>query len=189
MKDIDDIKRKNEEIEQQFLAIESDLASFSDVRKLFEALVVKLEEQFSIPFVWISMINRQNLPAAVHDLPSSKVLKYRLNIIKEGVFLNLIAHDTKPLLVNTDLRVFYRLLPLKNKFLIRSLAIAPITLRDEIIGSINLGDPSSIRYQPDMDTALLQRLASKVSIRLSEIIPDEKTGDAEIGEAINNTNL
>jgi uncharacterized protein YigA (DUF484 family) len=185
MKDIDTIKKKNEELAQQFIAIETALASFTEAKELFEKILVHLEETFAIPFVWISMINRQDLPGAIHDLTTSKILKYRLNIIEEGAFRNLIAHGTKPMLVNRDLKTFYRLLPLKKKYFIRSLAVVPITLHNEIIGSLNLGDSSNLRYQPEMDTTLLQRLASKISSRLSEIIPRDKTADTAMDEACN----
>jgi len=182
MKDIDDIKKMNEEIEQRFIAIETALAAFGDVKELFEKVLIRLEEEFGIPFVWLSMVNRQNLPGAIHDLTTSKILKYRLNIIDEAAFRNLIANNTRPMLVNEDLKLFYRLLPLKKKYFIRSLAVVPITLHNEIIGSLNLGDSSRNRYQPDMDTTLLQRLALKISSRLSEIIPCEKVADTAIGE-------
>jgi len=187
MKDIDDIKMMNEKIEQKFIAIETAIATLSDVKELFEKILIRLEEEFAIPFVWISMVNRQHLPETIHDLTTSKILKYRLNIIDEGAFRSLLAHHSKPMLVNEDLKQFYRLLPLKKKFFIRSLAIVPISLHDDIIGSLNLGDSSRDRYQPDMDTTLLQRLASKISSRLSEIIPPlEKSAGSVAGGVCKN---
>lgn len=177
MKDIHDIRKQNEEIEQRFISIEAALPSFTDAKDLFEKVLIQLEEEFKIPFVWLSMINRQHLPDAIHNLTASKLLKPRLNIIEEKAFCSLIGHDTKPILVNGNLKLFYRLLPLKKKYFIRSLAIVPITLHLEIIGSLNFGDSSPVRYRPDMDTTLLQTLASNISSRLSELIPCEKEDD------------
>jgi uncharacterized protein YigA (DUF484 family) len=182
MKNMYDIKKKNEEIAQKFIKIETAITSFPDAKELFEKVLIQIEEEFDIPFVWISMINRPYLPDAIHALTTSKILKDRLNIIDEGIFLGLIANDTKPVLANDNLKPFYKLFPKKKKYFIRSLAVAPITLHKEIIGSLNHGDFSPFRYQPDMDTSLLQRLAANISSRLSEIIPCEKTADTAIDE-------
>jgi uncharacterized protein YigA (DUF484 family) len=186
MENIDTIKKKNEELEQRFTAIETVLASMTDAKELFENVLTKLEEEFAIPFVWISMINRPGLPEAIHDLTSSNILKYRLNIIKESAFRSLIADDIKPILINNDLNPFYKLMPLKKKYFIRSLAVVPITLHHEIIGSLNLADASSLRYHPDMDTTLLQRLGSSLSCRLSEMIPCEKAAESSLEEMCKN---
>jgi uncharacterized protein YigA (DUF484 family) len=68
------------------------------------------------------------------------------------------------------MKPFYKLLPRNKKYFIKSLAIAPITLNSEIVGSINHGDFSNLRYQPGMDTNLLEKLASNISARLSNIM-------------------
>jgi uncharacterized protein YigA (DUF484 family) len=171
MKDMDDIKKKNEEIARKFIKIETALPSFPGAKELFEKVLLQLEGEFDIPFVWISIINRHYLTGVIQALKTSKIIKDRLNIIDEATFFTLIADGTKPVLTNDGLKPFFKLFPRKKKYFIRSLAIAPITLHQEIIGSLNHGDFSSLRYHPDMDTTLLRRLASNISIRLSEIIP------------------
>jgi uncharacterized protein YigA (DUF484 family) len=88
--------------------------------------------------------------------------------------LNIIGESAKPVLVNNDLKPFYKLLPRKKKFFIKSIAIAPIIVNNEIIGSINLGDFSNLRYQPGMDTGLLEQLVGNVSSCLADFITCEK---------------
>jgi len=182
MKDVNDIKKKNEEIARKFMKIETALPSFSDVTELFETILIKIEAEFDIPFVWISMINRPYLAGVIQALTRSKLLKDRINIVDETSFFSLVADGTKPVLANEGLKPFFKLLPRKKKFFIGSLAVAPIALHQEIIGSLNHGDFTSLRYQPDMDTTLLHRLASNISIRLSEIIACEKMTDKAIDE-------
>jgi uncharacterized protein YigA (DUF484 family) len=97
------------------------------------------------------------------------MLNERLNIMDGAVFATLAPHGTSPVLATGELRAYYRLLP-KNKYFIRSLALAPVTLHGRIIGSLNHGDASPSRYVPDMDTSLLQKLASHLSMRLSAIM-------------------
>jgi hypothetical protein len=103
-------------------------------------------------------------------LKSSHILKDRVNIIDRTVFIGLVSESTMPKLINDNLKPFYKLLPRNKKYFIKSLAIAPLTLNSAIIGSINYGDFSSLRYQPGMDTTLLERLACNVSARLSVIM-------------------
>ena len=170
MKDHVEILEKNEEIAQKFRKIEDDLASFLNVKDLFEKLIIRIQEEFGIPFVWISLINERDLTSLLQVLKSSQILKDRINIIDRTVFLNLIANSTKPMLANNHLKPFYKLLPRNKKYFIKSLAVAPITLNNEIIGSINHGDSSDLRYQPGMDTSLLEKLVSNISARLSDIM-------------------
>ena len=177
MNSINDIREKNEEIARKFIRIETSLPSFADPKELFEKVLIQIEEEFDIPFVWISVINRRHLTDMIRSLRTSIILKDRINIIDEATFFSLIADGAKPVLANDGLNPFFKLLPRKKKYFIRSLAVAPLTLQQDIIGSLNLGDFSGLRYQPDMDTNLLRRLASNISIRLSEILPCEKTAD------------
>ena len=170
MKDNVEILEKNEEIARKFRMIEDNLSSFLNVKDLFEKLVIQIQEEFNIPFVWISIINERDLSSLVQALKSSQILKERLNIVERSVFLNLIANSTKPMLANNNLKSFYKLLPLKKKYFIKSIAVAPITFNNEIIGSINYGDSSSLRYQPGMDTCLLEKMVSNISARLSDIM-------------------
>ena len=165
-----DILKINEELAQKFCKIEESLHSYLTIKDLFEKLIMRIEEEFHIPFVWISILKEGNVIDIIKVLKTSNILKDRLNIIDRKVFLDLVAESTMPRLINDNLKPFYKLLPRNKKYFIKSLAIAPITLNKEIIGSINYGDFSSLRYQPGMDTSLLERLAFNVSDRLSVIM-------------------
>ena len=165
-----DILKNNEEIDRKFRKIEETLPSFLNAKDLFEKLLLQLQEEFRIPFVWISIINDHDMASLIHALESSQILKERINIVEREAFLNLIANSTKPTLANNYLKAYYKLLPRRKKYFIKSLAIAPITLNNVIIGSINYGDSSHLRYQPGLDTSLLERLVSNVSSRLSIIM-------------------
>jgi uncharacterized protein YigA (DUF484 family) len=165
-----DVLKKNEEIDRKFRKIEETLPSFLNAKDLFEKILFQIQEEFRIPFLWISIINERDLDGLIQILKSSQILKERINIIEREAFLNLTANSTKPTLANNSLKPFYKLQPQHKKFFIKSLAIAPITLNNVIIGSINYGDSSPLRYQPGLDTSMLERLVSNVSSRLSIIM-------------------
>jgi diguanylate cyclase (GGDEF)-like protein len=78
------------------------------------------------------------------------------------------------MLVNAYLRPFYRLLPKNEKYFAKSLAIVPLVLDGELIGSLNLGDFSGFRFQPNMDIFFLSQLAVKISVCLSNVTAREK---------------
>lgn len=166
------IIRTNEEIARKFLKIESLIPTFVNVKELFEKLVEYQEREFNIPFVWVSIIRRKELEGITRLLCSSPILKDRISIVDENVFLELLSHRASPLLVNNNLKPFYRLLPKKRKFLIRSLAVAPICLNTSIVGSFNYGDFSPLRYHPDMDTSLLEKLTGRISSTLTVLMHD-----------------
>lgn len=168
-----DIVKRNEEIARKLSKIEENLPSFLNVTDLFEKLIIQTEEEFHIPFVWISLINERVLAGLIKMLKSSKILKERINIIDRAAFFDLVPNSITPKLANDNMKPFYKLLPRNKKYFIKSLAVAPITLNSEIIGSINYGDFSSLRYQPGMDTSLLEKLVSNVSSRLTAIIAGE----------------
>jgi diguanylate cyclase (GGDEF)-like protein len=80
----------------------------------------------------------------------------------------------RPLLANQDLRPYNRLFPKNHTYSIKSIAIAPISLDGEVVGSLNQADFSFERFQPDIDTSRLEQLAVKVSLCMSNVMAHEK---------------
>ena len=166
--------KENEEIARKFFEIEVSILSILDFRDLFVRVLSEIREKFGVPYVWISLIDRSEISDLIQTLASSKSLKERLNVIDRKTFLRLIGNKTAPLLLNGDLRPYYPMLPLGQMNFIRSLAISPISLHGQIIGSLNQADFSRLRYRPGMDTRLLEQLAVKVSICLSNVTAHER---------------
>ncbi|MBW1721705.1 MAG: sensor domain-containing diguanylate cyclase [Deltaproteobacteria bacterium] len=164
----------NEDISQRFFEVEVSILSTLNFADFFERLLTEIKEKFDIPYVWLSLIDENDLVPLIGALASSPLLKERLNIIDRKNFLEIVGNRKEPLLVNEDLRPFYRMFPPNEKYLIRSAAILPIFLNQELIGSLNHGDPSAERYVPGMNTTLLERLAVKISICLSNVTAHEK---------------
>jgi uncharacterized protein YigA (DUF484 family) len=166
-----DIPAINDEIARKFRRVEADLSARRSAVELFEGLLAGIEREFGIPFVWLSLIRLPETAGLQKSLEASAFLRDRLNSIEKKSFREIIPHRGTPLLVSGDLRPFFRLLPHTRKYLVRSLAISPLTLRGTPIGSINHGDTSSARYESGMDTTLLTHLARSVSDRLACLLP------------------
>jgi len=90
--------------------------------------------------------------------------------MKPELFYEIFSSGLKPILVNKNLNQYYKLLPANRKYFVKSLALVPFKMNNEIVGSWNNGDARLNRYTPDMQTNLLQKLAQAVSIRLNELV-------------------
>jgi uncharacterized protein YigA (DUF484 family) len=166
----EDIKRVNEEIAARFNEIQNELKSVGDIAGLLETLFEGMEQQFEIPFVWLTLINDKKAVPIIEAVESSDKLKSRLNLITKESFSQLLPEGVKLVLINKKLKPYYRLFPSSKKFFVKSMAIVPLLVRDEIIGSWNIGDASVERYSQDMETSLLQKFAESVSRRLTELV-------------------
>jgi diguanylate cyclase (GGDEF)-like protein len=164
----------NEEIANKFFEIEASILSVCSFRDFFEKLLLLIEEKFGIPHVWISIINGCEVARIIEALESSDLLKNRLTLVGRSTFLQLIRDEKTPVLVNEGLKPYYKLLPKRKKYFVKSLAVAPLVLDGNVIGSLNLGDYSASRFQPSMDIFFLSQLAVKISVCLSNITSREK---------------
>ena len=169
-----DILKTNDEIARKFGEIEADLAACREIGELFERLLSGSEEAFGVPFVWLSLLRKPETEALLKHLGKSDVLRDRINIIAPASFLEILPDVAHPLLASGDLRPFFRLMPPNVKYFLRSLAIAPLTRHNCLIGSLNHGDASPDRYRPGMETALLDHLSRTVSEHLSLLLPPEE---------------
>jgi len=170
MKDLLELQRKNEEIAAKYQVVEERLALTDNPVALFEGWMTGMTEAFGIPFLWVSIVHDPENGPLIEKLKSSAMFNGRLNLADGAVFMELAPNGERPVLATGEIRPYYRLLP-QNKYFIKSLALAPITLHGRVIGSLNHGDSSPTRYAPDMDSSLLQQLASHLSRRLSAMMP------------------
>lgn len=163
------ILKQNEEVARKLARIGEDIDSYTSGTTLFEELLPRLEEEFGITIVWLSLVDRREFLELIEELRSSENLRNRLRLIRRPEFMDLLGGGINPVLMSGHLKTYYKLLPADRKVMIRSLALVPLTIQNECFGSLNFGDFSPHRYQPGMDTDLLQYLASRVSFRLTKI--------------------
>jgi len=166
----EDIEDINTKIAAGFENIEKKLADAKNIAELFEILFAGTEKEFQVPFVWLTLKNTLTAAPVIEAIKSSNILKDRLSVIKPELFNEIIPSGLKPVLVNKNLNQYYKLLPANRKYFVKSLALVPFKMNNEIGGSWNNGDARLNRYTPDMQTNLLQKLAQSVSFRLNELV-------------------
>jgi len=165
----EDIKRINEEIAARFGRIEAGIASAETIASLLETLISGIEKEFDVPFVWLTLTDHEKAAKVLASAQSSNLLKNRLSLVPRELLAKLLQDGMKPVLANSDLQPFYRLMPPARKYFARSVAIVPLALDGEIIGTWNNGDAVPERYMPDMDSTLLRALAGRISAKLTEL--------------------
>jgi diguanylate cyclase (GGDEF)-like protein len=177
MEDISEILetlRINTEISRKFFEIETNILSILNFKDLFQNLLSEIQEKFGVPFAWISLVRKSTVSDLIFELAYTEILEDRLSFIDREKLVQLLENGTKPILANLNIEHYHGLFPQNEKYPMGSLAIIPLTLDGEIIGSLNQGDYSESRYVPGMDTALLEQLGVKVSICLSNVMAHEK---------------
>ena len=174
IKEIIETLNQNQEIAQKFFEIETSILSILNFKDFLERLLTEIQDKMEIPYVWLALIEKSDFAEMLQESASSEIVKERTSLIERDLFLKVVKNDAKPILVNDDLTAFHALLPREHEFRIRSLAIAPLMLDGGIIGSLNQADSFKFRYRPDMDTTLLKRLVTIVSICLSNVMAHER---------------
>ena len=170
MSKVEDIKRINDELAARFNKIEAKMQEDQTIAGLFETLFEGIEKEFTVPFVWMTLIGNEKAAPVIAAIKSSDVLRTRLCVIPPELFFQIIPSGLKPVLVNKDLQPFYKLLPPSSKYFVKSLAIVPFSIGDQIIGSWNNGDAVGDRYTPDMETDFIAKLAVSVSRSLTMLV-------------------
>ena len=166
--------RHNEQIVRKLFDIEGSILTTTGFRDLFENLLGQIEQQFSIPHVWLSIIHVESITSLIADLQQSPQARNHLVIVDQHTFHSLTGGSEQPLLVNRQLDRWSPLVPPAFRGSLGSMAIAPIRFEGRIIGSFNQGDADPARFSPDKDTFFLRQLAVKVSICLANVTAHEQ---------------
>lgn len=175
IKDLIERVRENDQVATRFHKVERQILSVLNFKDFFEILLTEIIETFKMPYVWLSVIQGSEVEKVmIKSSANSGFLANRINIVKESVFNGLVGSETFPLLLNNNLKPYYQLFPKNNAYIIQSMAIAPITLDGKIVGSLNQGDNNIERFEPGIDAGLLEQLAIKVSLCLSNVTAHEK---------------
>mgnify|MGYP000468820387 CR=1 FL=1 len=165
--------KNNEIIARKFHEIEISILTILNFQDFIEQLLSEISSKFSIPFAWISIIDESSIASHLHNIQNSKLLKSSTAFLPKETFTSITQNRLKPLLANDHLERFKALIPEASDYSIGSIAVAPITLDGNIVGSLNQADENPMRFKPGIDTSLLEQLALKVSLCLSNVAAHE----------------
>lgn len=177
----EDLQSINEIMAARFKKTEDVVVSAENIAELFENLLEGIEKEFSVPFVWLTIIDHEKAAPVISEIQSSEMLKSRYSVISQELFEKILPDGDKPVLANKDLQSFYRLLPPSRKYFVKSIAVVPFALDGQIIGTWNNGDADANRYEPDMKTDLIEALAARISRKLSQLVADQNVASGQTG--------
>jgi len=165
---------ENEKIQQRFHELESKILSILNFQDFFEILLTEMGNIFKVPYVWLSVIKKSNLANLINPLTDSKIIIEKTKFINRSDFDDVFGHVSTPLLFNYNLASLAVFLPRYKKCYTGSMAVAPVQIDGEIVGSLNQWDSDPSRFEPDMDTSFLEQLMIKVSLCLSNVAAHER---------------
>jgi diguanylate cyclase (GGDEF)-like protein len=169
-----DRMKHNEIVARKFHEIEISILTILNFQDFIEELLSEISSKFSIPYTWISIIEESSISEYLQSNQNSDLLKKSTAFLSKEDFINITGNRLKPLLANKNLNEFCALIPEASDYEFGSIAVAPITLDGEIVGSINQADKNIHRFDPNIDTSLLEQLALKVSLCLSNVTAHEQ---------------
>lgn len=166
--------KNNEIIARRFHEIEISILTILNFQDFIEKLLYEISSKFSVPYTWLSIINESQIKGYLQNIQNSELLDSSTAFLSRNDFLDITQNRMKPLLANSELSKFKPMLPEVSDYQIGSIAVAPITLDGEIVGSFNQADTNKQRFEPGIDTSLLEQLALKVSLCLSNVTAHEQ---------------
>ena len=166
--------KNNEITARKFHEIETSILTILNFQDFIKKLLFEISSKFSVPYTWLSIIEESRISKYIQTIQTSKFVRASTTFLSEKKFSSITRNQLKPLLSNKNLNKFRALIPEASDYKIGSIAIAPITLDGEIVGSINQADTNSHRFEPGIDTSLLEQLALKVSLCLSNVTAHEQ---------------
>ena len=169
------ILRQNDEYARKFSEIENSILSILNFKDFFRNLLTTIGTTFHVPHVWISIIEESSIYRHVRSMQDSDLLKSRTGFISSDNFRAITdSFVSKSILANRKIHRFKQLYPSGARFDIGSIAVTPITMDGEMVGSLNQGDMNIHRFTPGIDTELLDRLGVKISLCLSNVTAHEQ---------------
>ncbi|MCF6178822.1 MAG: sensor domain-containing diguanylate cyclase [Geopsychrobacter sp.] len=158
---------EHEELAEKFYALDVEILRTLDVASFCNRLPQQVAELFDVPQTWLTFIDDSKAARFVRG-------KGEALLVKRDSFVGLFPQPDRPLVANENLAPYFKLLPPARREHFRSLALVPLHLDGELVGSLNQADPDPKRFNPDYNPIYLERLAVKLSIGLSNVIAHEQ---------------
>lgn len=174
--------RENEQQADKFYQVELAILATLNFTDFFETLLEEISQVFDVPFVWFSLIADTDVAAMLQEKQCRGIKDARINLVDRHQLQQLVGYDedaahcdnVKAMLVNEQIQRYLPLLPRDQYYAVRSIALAPIFLDGKLIGTLNQADVDAQRFAPGLCSVMLERLALKVSICVSNVTAHEK---------------
>ncbi len=175
IKEILNVARANQKIQDNFDALEEKILRSRSVREMARVLVQEIRRRFGVE--WVTLCVALD-PSDVLMSPRSteiKGLPSFIRIVKEGQLEGALAglHKGEVILgpPGENVGLFFRREMIPE---MRSHAIVPLYFSGRLMGSLNLGSRDPQRYCVDQSTDFLRRLGCKISLVMNNILAHQR---------------
>lgn len=182
VRELIELARRNEEIQQRLDQVDEFLLAHYGLRDLLRHLCRRIAGIYQLEAVTLALVaDHQRLREALGELEEDRM--------PPGCFfrrrqeLRVILGDLeRPYLSNQVLREIRQCFFPGGPF-VASMAVMPLWVRGEFLGTFNLGSASPKRYAPSLETHFLARLARKLATALDAALLVEQARLLERREA------
>lgn len=165
--------KENEEKQTKFRELDSKILTVLSLRDFTEKLLPEIANIFRVPYAWLTVIEKSMLADLIHRMKDTETIRQRIGFIEENDFNRFVKKNSRPLVLNKYLSPLSAFFPADHTYSLRSLAVIPVCIDGRPVGSINLGDCTSTRFDPGMETSYLEQLMRAVSLCLSNVAAHE----------------
>ena len=166
--------RCNEEKMRRFDLLERRLIGAASLRELIRLLLSEYKQAFCVEVVTLTLLDRENEISGFLAGELDANAGSNLNLIQSPDFLHeAYGQNHRPWLGHFH--------PSRHQMLfgvdaesIASVALLPLTRKNELIGSIHFGSSDPERYSADCGTAFLERLSAIIGVCLDSALNQER---------------
>lgn len=166
-----ELARGNEKIHEHLYEIEQMVLSSNDLLIMFAQLRAEIVRRFEIQHVVVCLLDRSE-----HFMEDDLPRRYPAPIdgswrfVEQNALSSWFDKTLVPVLrgeINGKSKIFT--LP-KNRGTLRSEALVPLIIRDNLVGCLGLGSVKPLHFHEDMESAFLTRMAGKLAIAIDNIL-------------------
>ncbi|MBL0709519.1 MAG: sensor domain-containing diguanylate cyclase [Colwellia sp.] len=164
--------RANEAIAQKLFEIETQILGCKSSQELLQQLLTTIQNKFDLTGIYLLLVDPTpikyllsgNMQTSWHQANCRTIAKEQLKVFHP---------ERKPFLTN-DLKKIASILPKSLIGKTQSAALTPLTLEGQLFGSLLFTDNDKNRFDPELGTLHLEKLAVKVSLCLSNAMIREQ---------------
>lgn len=164
--------RANEAVAQKLFEIETQILSCKSSQELLKQLLNSIQEKFNLSGIFLLLVE----PTPIKYLLSGNMQTTWHQANTRAISLTKLQKyhpQRKPFLTN-KISEISSILPQALVNQTQSAALTPLTLEGELFGSLLFTDQDKNRFHPELGTELLEQLAVKISLCLSNAMVREQ---------------
>jgi two-component system cell cycle response regulator len=182
-----DVAHTNQKIQEHFDALERKVLKSRSMEEMARIIAKEIQKRFKVDYVTVCLaLDQKDILRKAHagtrkNRPTPPYLRItEPHVLRDGlpkrvrgpVLQGKITHPSSPFFPGEALAR------------IRSRAVVPLFLSNELIGTLNIGSRDPERYSSDKGTDFLRSLGSKISLAMSNILAHQRLVELSVTDQL-----